>query len=300
MNTLIRYFLASFALLGTHVAANAQTGKGFFETYLLEITLGLALAVSIVVLLLLVVVLYMLQAFVKAQQKAKAEAAGLVYVEQPEHSLFGAFWQRLSGTTPIEQEADLLTDHEYDGIRELDNNLPPWWKYLFYLTIVFAVGYLGYYHVLGMGKLQDAEYQAEMDAAARKVAEAPATPDMQVDETNVVALAEEGAVTEGKKLFIQYCAACHANDGGGSIGPNLTDEYWIHGGDVKAIFKTIKYGVPQKGMISWEKQLAPLQIQQLASFVLTLQGTRPTAPKDPEGDLYVPEVVTTADSTANP
>lgn len=193
-------------------------------------------------------------------------------------------WKSINDAKPLEEEDAILLDHDYDGIKELDNNLPPWWKYGFYFTIVFAIGYLLHFHVFKTGKLQIAEYNEEMENARIQLEEYRLLASDNVDESNVEVLIDESEIKTGSEIFKQYCSNCHGNAGEGNVGPNLTDEYWLHGADIKDIFKVIKEGVPQKGMISWKQQLKPKEIQEVASFIKTLQGTNPPNPKEPQGE----------------
>lgn len=200
----------------------------------------------------------------------------------------------LTEAVPVAHEEAVMTDHEYDGIRELDNVLPPWWVYLFYLTIIFSVVYLVRYHIVGSGNVMEEEYQAEIEQAALlKAAAAEASPESMIDENNVILLSSSSDLERGNTIFQANCASCHRADGGGEIGPNLTDRYWLHGGSINDIFATIKYGVPEKGMISWQAQIKPDDMQRVASYIMSLEGTQPTKPKAPEGELYVPEADTT-------
>lgn len=204
----------------------------------------------------------------------------------------------LTDAVAVEEEASIMLDHDYDGIKELDNNLPPWWKYGFYLTILVGFVYLVNFHVLGTGDLQDVEYKKEMAKAKLDVDEFMKTSANNVDENSVKLLTDAADVSTGKDLFISTCAACHGKAGEGTVGPNLTDDYWIHGGGVKDIFKTIKYGWVEKGMKSWKEDLSPMQIAQVTSFIKTLKGTNPANGKAPQGDLYKEESATvTSDST---
>jgi len=206
---------------------------------------------------------------------------------------------KLVDSVPVIKEKDILLDHDYDGIHELDNNLPPWWKYGFYVTIIFAFVYLIAYHVTGSAKLQVAEYEEELNIAKQQKEERMRTQADFVTEENVTALLDADALERGKEIFQKNCVACHRADGGGQVGPNLTDEFWIHGGGVKNIFKVIHYGVPAKGMISWQAQLSPKQIQQVASYIITLKGSNPAGAKEPQGDKWTEETTTTAvDSVA--
>lgn len=192
----------------------------------------------------------------------------------------------LTRSTPIEKENEiLLVDHNYDGIRELDNRVPPWFNGLFYLTIFFAISYMIYYHVLDIGPLQEEEYIEEVRLAENKKATLLKSG-VLINEENVQLLTDLANLNEGKEIFTKNCVACHGADGGGLVGPNLTDDYWIHGGGIKNVFKTIKYGVPEKGMVAWGNLLNPRQIQVVASYVISLRGTKPSKPKAPEGELW--------------
>lgn len=197
--------------------------------------------------------------------------------------------KRLTNRVPQAREKDILFDHDYDGIYELDNVLPPWWLWMFYFCIAFAVVYLGYYHFSGSGWSSKQEYEIAMKEAKQQVAEYVAAQGNLVDENNVTARTDDAALAQGKDIWTANCVACHGANGEGGVGPNMTDKYWIHGGDIKDIFHTIKYGVPEKGMISWQTQLSPSAMADVASYILTLQGTNPPNPKAPQGDLYNPE-----------
>jgi cytochrome c oxidase cbb3-type subunit 3 len=205
----------------------------------------------------------------------------------------------LTDAVAVEEEDSILLDHDYDGIKELDNNLPPWWKYGFYLTILVGIVYLINFHVIGTGDLQGKEYEKEMAQAKIDVDAFMKTSANNVDENTVKLLTEASDIAAGKDVFIANCAACHGKLGEGSVGPNLTDDYWVHGGGVKDIFKTIKYGWVEKGMKSWKEDLSPMQIAQLTSFIKSLKGSNPPNGKPPLGDLYSETgAVTPNDSTA--
>lgn len=199
------------------------------------------------------------------------------------------FAKVFTDAVPVEREDEIMLDHEYDGIRELDNNLPPWWVWMFYATIIYAFVYLIYYHVLPYGKTQKEEYIAELKQADMDKEAYLATAKNLIDETSVVYLEDASDLAAGKTIYLANCQACHAPDGGGGVGPNLTDEYWLHGGGMSDIFKTVKYGVPAKGMIAWESQLNPTQMAQVSSFIHSLSGTIPGAPKEPQGEVWRPE-----------
>lgn len=189
------------------------------------------------------------------------------------------------GLAPMEKEKDILMEHDFDGIKELDNRIPPWFNYLFYGTIIFGIIYMLDYHVFKTGKLPAQEYQEEMQQAALQRAELIRSGAL-VNENNVKLLTDVSALSKGKDIFKANCVPCHGENAQGIIGPNLTDQYWIHGGGIKNVFKTIKYGVPAKGMLTWEGKLNPREIQEVASYVLSLQGTNPPNPKAPQGQKW--------------
>lgn len=197
-----------------------------------------------------------------------------------------AFKRFLTKTTPIEKEQEILLNHNYDGIRELDNRIPPWFHFLFYGTIIWAVIYMLVFHVFNDGQIQSKEYQAEIQKASLERQILIKTCAFLNEET--VTFTDDAAVlAEGKDIFIRNCAACHGQKGEGLVGPNLTDDYWIHGGGIKNIFKVTKYGVPAKGMIAWETQLDPNKIRAVSSYIITLHNTNPPNPKAPEGEKWV-------------
>ncbi len=179
---------------------------------------------------------------------------------------------------PKETKDPLLLDHEADGIKELDNNLPAWWVWLFYLCVIYGVGYLGYYHVLAKGDLQKAEYDKEM--AAGNALKGAALAKFEASMASVEPSKDEAVVGQGRQLFATYCAPCHRADGGGLVGPNLCDDYWIHGPKFTDNVKVIWNGVPDKGMLAWKEQgFKPSDILAVASYIQTLRGSNPPNPK---------------------
>lgn len=193
--------------------------------------------------------------------------------------------EKLFSLHSLKNEKELMLDENFDGIVELDNPTPPWFNFMFYTTIVFAIVYGFWYHYsTNNGKLQTAEYEQELaDADVAKAAYLKKVGNL-IDESNVKLLTDAKDLSAAKELYTAKCAVCHKADGGGQVGPNLTDEYWIHGGELGDIFKTIKYGVTGKGMIAWEKNLNGLQMAQLTSYIKTMAGTNPPGALPPQGE----------------
>ncbi len=215
---------------------------------------------------------------------------------------------------------DELLDHEYDGIKEMDNDLPRWWLYLFYLSIIWAFLYMVYYHVMDIGYLQEDEYRKEMNPAYVRVAEGgnkllgvlseyrspyfnprgDLTPrerylaqhdgspllvmTRETDTTTYELLTDAMLIASGGEAFQKSCSQCHGKLGEGGVGPNLTDYYWLHGADMTSVVKSVKYGYPTKGMISWRGTLSEEEIVNVAGYVLSLKGTSPPNAKAPQGD----------------
>ncbi|MGC4042055.1 MAG: cbb3-type cytochrome c oxidase N-terminal domain-containing protein [Flavobacterium sp.] len=221
------------------------------------------------------------------EQRKKLEEVTSVDIKITETQWYKNLMAKLTRSEPIENESVLLLDHDYDGIRELDNKLPPWWLYLFYGCIVFGLIYLVRFEIMG-GDDQETELKKEMAQAKEDVAKYMLTAPDMMDESKVTKLTDAPSLAKGKSIFEQNCAACHRADAGGQIGPNLTDDHWIFGGSIKNLFHTITNGGRNgKGMVAWKGTLKPTEIQQVASYVLSLQGSNPKDPKAPDGDLWV-------------
>lgn len=191
---------------------------------------------------------------------------------------------KLLSLKPMSEEKNILIQHDYDGIQELDNPTPAWFMWLFYGTIIFGLCYLLIYHVFGFGQLQYDEYKTEMAQAEIVKKEYLSKAANRVDESTVKLVTDPAVLASGKAIFKQNCAPCHGDNAQGNVGPNLTDDYWLHGGKINDLFKTIKYGVAAKGMPTWEKQLSPKQIADVANYVKSLKGSNPANPKAPQGD----------------
>lgn len=181
------------------------------------------------------------------------------------------------------RETDELLDHDYDGIKEYDNPLPLWWLWILYGSIIFAVGYVAYYH-FGPGMSPTEEYAAEMAEAEKMLAARPkpAAPKLDLE----AAMADAGRRAKGKEIYDKNCIACHTADGGGLVGPNLCDDYFIHGPTAKDSVRVITEGVPEKGMIAWGKTLSPEDVISVAAYIHAFRGTTPANPKDPQGDKH--------------
>lgn len=194
-------------------------------------------------------------------------------------------WIMMNKLKPIEAEGGLDTGHSYDGIRELDNDTPPWFTFGFIASIIFAGFYMYRYHIAYSAPNQIEEYKIEVaEARAAQKAYLSSQGDL-VDETNVKMLDASG-ISTGKALFAGNCIACHGAEGQGGVGPNLTDDYWLHGGSIKDVFKAVKYGIAEKGMKAWQEDFSANQLAQIASYIKSIRGTNPPGPKDKQGDLY--------------
>jgi cytochrome c oxidase cbb3-type subunit III len=174
----------------------------------------------------------------------------------------------------------LIEGHEADGIKELDNNLPRWWVWLFNLCILFAIAYMAYYHVLGKGDLQIAEYEKEKAIGDKIKAEALAKFESSLG--TLEPSSDKAVLAQGLQTYTTLCSPCHRPDGGGLVGPNLCDDYWIHGSNYLDSVKIIINGVPEKGMLTWRGILKPNEIQAVASYIHKFRGTTPPNPKPRE------------------
>lgn len=198
-----------------------------------------------------------------------------------------SWWTRFNRFKPLEQESSIDLGHDYDGIRELDNRLPPWWLYGFYVSIIFAGVYLWRFHVSHTGPSSQQEYERSVQTAELKIQEYLKKKGDAVNENTVTILTGADDIIAGKKIFTSSCSACHKEAGGGDVGPNLTDDYWLHGGDVKSIFKIVKYGI--NAMPQWQNAYSNKQLAQVSSYVKSLRGTNPSNAKEPQGELYKEE-----------
>ncbi|GHA56961.1 c-type cytochrome [Pontibacter akesuensis] len=244
----------------------------------LPLAVHITIALSGIIILLIIAVLVMLfRLFVPMLGDS-------IYDEDFRSSFAGRVLFLMRGDTTLmtgKAKDEIHSHHDFDGIQEYDNDLPPWWKTMFYVSIVFAISYMLHYHVFNTGALQAEEYEMEMEQAAILAAMTPDDPNAV---TNYEVLTDAVALEAGQAIYNANCAACHGQEGQGTVGPNLTDEYWLHGGDVNDIFKTVKYGVPSKGMVPWQGKLTKDQMLEVSSYILSLQGTNPANAKEPQGE----------------
>lgn len=298
-----------FLLLGTHAVVFASAKEAvapvIHEPSIgLSITEILVLTLLVFALILLLVSVVLFKAFKVMAKEQLHPTPYQKYVPEPPLSYEDwlkkkkttpGIWSKILGLKPLEEEQGLVIPHAYDGIHELNNPVPKWFNFLFYGTMIFAIGYIYYYHIGEYGQKQDQEYETEMAKAEADKRSFLAKSANKIDESTVKV--DQALVANGKTVFMANCIACHGEHGQGLVGPNLTDEYWLHGGSIGDIFKTIKYGVPAKGMVSWEKSMSAANIAEVANYIVSLQGSRPAGAKAPQGDKY--EAKATTDTLKN-
>lgn len=276
-------FVATSGLSAQEAAPAVAAATGGYST-----TVYIFISFIFFEFVLILALIQMLYKILDLKQAAKA----LAPVKQ-EKSLF----ESLNETVAIEDEDSLDLMHNYDGIRELDNKVPAWWLAAFYASILFGGIYMYRMFVAETLPLQTQELMAENETAEIQKLAYLKNNVSEVDE-NTVRMLSGADLGEGAALFTANCSACHGDKGqGNTVGPNLTDAYWIHKGGIKNIFYSIKYGWAEKGMKSWKNDFNSMQIAQLASYVQSIQGSNPPGAKEPQGELYKEEVETTlADS----
>jgi cytochrome c oxidase cbb3-type subunit 3 len=285
------FSLFAFLMAAPVFAQSAEPAASNLET-LLIVVLSFVLIVAVLILIIGLYLVSIIKMILLEDKKQKAAAAGKEYVASEEKTWWSKIMNKASDAVPLEKEETILLDHNYDGIKELDNHLPPWWKWLFYFTIVWGMVYLLVYHVFDAQPLMIEEYDIAMEDAHIAKQAMMALAGNNIDENNVEFSEAADVLANGKAIYDRECVACHAPEGQGLIGPNLTDNYWIHGGSIQNVFSTVKYGVPQKGMISWQSKLTPSDMRDVSSYILTFVGTTPQNPPPPkaaEGELYTPE-----------
>lgn len=303
MRSIVLFILAltfSFKGFAQEIAANTPAfwddpiNHPMLPFYLVTVFIFLVVILVGMVAIYLIRILNMMS---EQAEREKAQKLGVGY--RAKVSWWEKFFQKVNAWVPVEREKEIELDHNYDGIKELDNHLPPWWTWLFIGTIGFSVIYMVVFHFTDSLPLQEQEYQNELAVAEEKVRKFRASqPQATIDESTLIYVADAAIIAKGKEVFLSNnCGSCHRNDGGGNaIGPNLTDGYWLHGGDVKNVFQTIKNGVIEKGMPAWGKAMSPQNVKDVTFFVMSLQGTSPADAKAPQGELFTQEPVA-SDST---
>lgn len=253
------------------VATTVVSGLSDTSFYLLCAVIALQI-------LIIFSLLYSLRVLVGMEKKKKVVPPGKPVVH---------WLERINNTKTLDAatEADEDMGHDYDGIRELNNPTPPWWRWSFYFSVVFAIVYMWRFQIAHSAPSQLEELAIAETAAAEAKEEYLKNAANNIDENNVTLLTGADDIASGQKLFSASCAPCHGPQGQGVVGPNLTDDYWLHGGSVKHVFTTIKYGVPDKGMKSWKDDFSPKQLAELASYIKSIHGSNPANPKEPQGAL---------------
>jgi cytochrome c oxidase cbb3-type subunit III len=285
------FILLSSGFLSAESIASTVEGKSFWSDPIHDPMMPL-FAISglmiVVIALIMAVVISMIRVLNMFSEKAaeeRAERLGIAYKVQP--SWWNRMWNSMNATVPLDEEKNIELDHNFDGIKELDNHLPPWWKWLFYGTIAWSIVYIIIFHFTDSLPLSDEEYQNEVAMASEQRRQfIAAQPKAQIDESTLTYSNDKAIIQKGKDLYLINCSPCHKDNGGGGIGPNLTDDYWLHGGDVKDIYATIKNGVPEKGMVSWASVMGPEQIRNVTFFVMSIHGSNPSGAKAAQGELF--------------
>jgi cytochrome c oxidase cbb3-type subunit 3 len=300
------FFSAAFvslSLSGFSQTANEPVGPaGLFEGQpgfdMTDLLVGALFLLTVLLVLYAIAQVALIQVRTRVLQNAVRAEKGLPPLPEP-LSLTEWYQKKVVGLKPMEQEADLIMeDHSYDGIHELDNGMPPWLQAFFVGTIGFALVYMLWYQILDYGPNPTQEYEAQMQEG-KAIKEAYALKMANAMNAETVTLTEDpNELADGKSVFVAQCAACHGNAGEGGAGPNLTDAYWIHGGGINNLFSTITHGVPEKGMIAWNDQLSPAEIRNVASYILSLQGSKPNNALPPQGELWTESV--SSDTTQKP
>lgn len=281
--TLLLLMLSVFSITGfSQEAENTIIAEPHWITYV---------PADVIVLMVIAVVQFAIIIYLaKIQMNLIYDKKAVATATVKKESKWKKWFIKLNDTVPVEKEQDLDLNHDYDGIRELDNKIPRWWLYAFYGTIAFAFVYMYRMFVSETMPDQITELQESYRIADIQMKEYLKNAANNVDENTVVMLDDAG-IQAGMRLYIaKGCNACHGEVGeGNSVGPNLTDEYWLHKGSINDIFYSIKYGWPDKGMKSWQAEMSPVEIAQVASYIRSLQGSNPPNAKEPQGELYVEE-----------
>ena len=301
MKYLTNFFIKTGILLpllligSTAFAQEAESEVGALANVdpLMAMVLGLIVLVMALVLITLVMMISLTRHLFVAMQEAEAKAQGIEYVAPK--GIITQWWEAFNQRFVLgklysqkEERDTMLLDHDYDGIQEMDYGMPPWLTAFFLITVGYAVIYLVNFYGTGIIKPASEEYAIEMEEAQIAIDAWKAKQANLVDESNVEISSDAAVLSAGMEIYMKECKVCHGAEGEGGVGPNMTDDYWIHGGDIASIFSTIKYGVPEKGMISWQTKLSPADMAAVSSYITTFRGTNPANGKEPQGELYVP------------
>ncbi len=277
-------FIFLMPYVSTEISASYEDPYNFLENPLPWMVIVTFLAVLLMLALLMLTVFKKVQLLEDEKNGVSAKTSNNNFNVWAKEII-----QKWTNAKEVEQEEEIILDHNYDGIKELDNSLPPWWVYMFYATIIFAVVYLVRFEVMD-GDNQVSEYNKAVAEAKASLDKYKETATDIIDLNTVTLLTDTKDLKRGKAIFKLNCVACHLADGGGAIGPNLTDEYWILGGGIKNIFKTVSEGGRAgKGMVAWKNNLKPADIAKVSSYILSLQGTTPANPKKAEGEIWKEE-----------
>lgn len=287
--------LSSSTMSWAQEAEGAEVTKaepGFWDAMMtmdarLLIMLGIVMMLLIIILIMMGFMVYMLN-YILNGETDKDSAVAVAKEAKP--SMLAVWYEKLvSGKLyEGEQERAMILDHDYDGIREMNYGMPPWLTTFFVVTIGFGIIYLINMYALGTVPHQADEYEEEMAMAVKQQEERNKKLANLIDENTVTLNTDAALLAEGQEIYLANCRACHGAEGQGGVGPNLTDKYWKHGGSINDVFKVVKYGVPDKGMISWSNKLNPPKINAVSNYIMTLVGTNPSNPKAPEGEEYIP------------
>ncbi|MCF3108525.1 c-type cytochrome [Niabella sp. CC-SYL272] len=276
--TFIAVFVSMQVFGQEDMAAAATVSNPFSDANILRYILVGVIALE---LLTIFAFIYWIRFFTGIEEMRKARLSS----KKEAYKGLTAWWRKANKLKPMEEEQSLDVGHSYDGIRELDNATPPWFTIAFVASIVFGIGYLWRYHVLHAAPNQYEEYEIAVTKSNLKLAAYMKSKGDAVNE-NTVVMADAAGIEAGKKLFMNNCTACHGNAGQGGVGPNLTDDYWLHGGAIGDVFKTIKLGVVEKGMMSWKDVFSAEQIAEIASYIKSIHGSNPAGAKEPQGALF--------------
>lgn len=287
--------MKKFSTLGV-LLASALPG-GAEEVVISDPSLGLStteilVLVGLIFTILLVIVVKllnnMLEAFYHKKHEIPYEKKEVQWDVELEAER--GLWEKILSLKPISEEKNIVLKHKYDGIEELNNPIPGWFNFLFYGTIIFSVIYLFIYEVSGIGGRQRDEYVQEVRAAELEQLANLKKLGATIDENTVVINQATEVLENGALMYNANCKSCHGEFGEGTVGPNLTDEYWIHGGSVNDIFRTIKYGVVDKGMVAWGKNMSPKTISDISNYIVSLRNSNPAGAKEAQGEKYIEEV----------